>query len=134
MIEAVMYGMMPRAKIVSRRNWPPLNRSTKPRNVPRLESKNCCSRSALIPGVGMCPPRRYTASSPSVNRMRLRRSGTRNTFASFSSIERPYLLFLLLRCPLGNASVSVLVGDGSDLDLDDFGLPARGCDLFLCRL
>ena len=26
-----MYGMMPRAKMVRRRNWPPLNRSTKPR-------------------------------------------------------------------------------------------------------
>ncbi len=33
MIDAVMYGMMPRAKMVSRRSWPPLNRSTKPRNA-----------------------------------------------------------------------------------------------------
>src|ERR1044071_1112925 len=126
--------MMPSAKTVSRRRLPPLNISTKPRNDPRCASKMRDSAAGSMPGVGMCPPRRYTASSPSVNRMRLRRSGTRNTFASFSSIERPYLLFLLLRCPLGNASVSVLVGDGSDLDLDDFGLPARGCDLFLCRL
>src|SRR5215472_4740051 len=39
----------------------------------------------LIPGVGMWPPRRYTASSPSVNRTRLRRSGTRNMFTNASS-------------------------------------------------
>ena len=56
MIDAVMYGMMPRAKIVSRRSWPPLNRSMNPRKVPRFWSKNCASTSALMPGVGMCPP------------------------------------------------------------------------------
>src|SRR6266436_1531628 len=78
--------MMPWAKIVNRRSWPPENRSTKPSRLPLFCSKNCCSLSAFTPGVGMCPPRRYTASRPSVNRMRLRRSGMRKTLASFSSI------------------------------------------------
>ena len=34
---------------------------------------------ASIPGTGMCPPRRYTASNPRVNRTRFRRSGILNT-------------------------------------------------------
>ena len=34
MIDAVMYGMMPRAKIVMRRSWPPENRSTNPSSDP----------------------------------------------------------------------------------------------------
>src|SRR5262245_17870662 len=38
----------------------------------------------LIPGVKIWLPRRYTASSPSVNRSRLRRSGTRKMFANAS--------------------------------------------------
>src|SRR5207245_5688434 len=86
MIDAVRYAIIPNAKIVSRRNCPPEKRSTNPRNVPRFCSKNCCSLSAFTPGVGICPPRRYTASRPSVNRIRLRRSGMRKMFASFSNI------------------------------------------------
>src|SRR4051794_29430480 len=39
----------------------------------------------LMPGVGICPPSRYTASRPSVNMSRLRRSGTRKMFAKASS-------------------------------------------------
>src|SRR3954471_3943873 len=37
-----------------------------------------------MPGVGMCPPKRYTASKASANRSRLRRSGTRKTFVMAS--------------------------------------------------
>ena len=53
MMEAVMYGMMPSAKMVSRRRLPPLNRSTKPSTEPRICSKNWASLSLLMPGVGM---------------------------------------------------------------------------------
>src|ERR1035437_3080118 len=38
----------------------------------------------LMPGVGMCPPSRYTASIASVNNTRRRRSGTRKMFANAS--------------------------------------------------
>src|SRR6266849_1436478 len=76
--------MMPRAKIVRRRNMPPLNRSMKPRNPPWFCRTKSSKRSALIPGMGIWPPRRYTASRPSANRSRLRRSGTRKTFATAS--------------------------------------------------
>src|SRR5579884_1858029 len=84
MIDAVMYGMMPSAKIVSRRMLPPANRSKKPKIEPCCEEKKSAHRCRLMPGVGIWLPRRYTASSPSVNRSRLRRSGTRNMFANAS--------------------------------------------------
>src|SRR5690242_2720294 len=127
--------MMPSAKIVKRRSCPPLNRSTKPRKVPRFCSKNCCSRSALIPGVGMCPPRRYTASSPRVNRMRLRRSGTRNTLASFSSMREFTSLGLrLLISALLSPGRFPLVRNRRDRDLDNLGLAAGIRDLLLRRL
>src|ERR1051325_7245779 len=67
--------MMPSAKTVSRRRFPPEKISTKPKTVPCCSSKKDCNRLASMPGVGMCPPRRNTARMPSVNRIRLRRSG-----------------------------------------------------------
>ena len=72
-----MYGMMPRAKMVSRRMLPPANRSKNPKIEPCVELKNSCQRWMLMPGVGIWLPSRYTASSPSVNSSRLRRSGMR---------------------------------------------------------
>jgi hypothetical protein len=36
MIDAVMYGMMPRAKTVSLRRFPPEKRSTRPRAEPEF--------------------------------------------------------------------------------------------------
>src|SRR5664279_873081 len=85
MIDAVMYGMIPKAKTVRRRMLPPANRSKKPKIDPEFELKNSSQRCKLIPGVGMWPPRRYTASRPSANISRLRRSGTRNMFANASN-------------------------------------------------
>src|ERR1035441_4742159 len=38
-----------------------------------------------MPGVGMWPPSRYTASMASANSSRLRRSGTRNMFVNASN-------------------------------------------------
>src|SRR3984893_12189401 len=72
MMDAVMYGMMPRAKIVKRRRLPPLNRSKIP------------STRQLMPGVGMCAPMRYTASSARVNNTLFRKSGMRKRFRNAS--------------------------------------------------
>ena len=60
----------------------------------------------IDPGVGMCPPRRYTASSPSVNRMRLRRSGIRKMLASFSSID----------CKTSNLPPALVIFSWADLE------------------
>ena len=51
MIDAVMYGMMPSAKIV-RREVPPENRSKNPKNEPAFCSADSSNRSASTPGVG----------------------------------------------------------------------------------
>src|SRR5438034_1164891 len=73
--------MMPRAKMVSRRMLPPANMSKKPKIPPWDREKISSQRRILMPGIGTCPPSRYTASRPSVNRTRLRRSGMRKTLA-----------------------------------------------------
>src|SRR5688500_5123942 len=86
--------MMPKAKIVRRRNMPPLNMSMKPKNVLEFCWKNASSLFASIPGVGICAPRRYTASKPSVKNTRRRRSGTRKMFATAS---KNLFMTLLLR-------------------------------------
>src|SRR5260370_24875920 len=75
-----MYGTRPSAKTVRRRKFPPLNRS----KIPSTEFCPCwnsVSRTlVLIPGVGMCAPMRYTASSASVKNSRFRRSSMRKRF------------------------------------------------------
>src|SRR5258706_5589995 len=86
MIEAEMYGMIPSAKIVRRRRFPPENRSRKPRMPPPCCRKNDSSAWKLIPGTGMWPPTRYTASMMNVNRTRLRRSGMLKMFLIESNI------------------------------------------------
>src|SRR5882724_7681727 len=73
--------MMPRAKTVSRRMLPPANMSKNWKIPPFWREKISSQRIRLMPGMGTCPPNRYTASRPSVNRTRLRRSGMRKTFA-----------------------------------------------------
>src|SRR6202047_3494308 len=87
MIDAVMYGMMPSAKIVKRRRLPPLNRSKMPRTEPCPCWKSDSSTLVLMPGVGMCAPMRYTASSARVNNTRFRKSGMRKRFRN-ASINR----------------------------------------------
>src|ERR1700733_15707702 len=76
--------MMPRAKMVSRRKLPPLNISMNPKIPPAFCWKYSCSRLKSTPGVGMCPPNRYTANKPNVKKMRFRRSGIRNILAIVS--------------------------------------------------
>src|SRR5712664_1407292 len=85
MIDEVMYGMMPSAKIVKRRKLPPLKRSKMPSTDPADWLNICSSTAVLIPGVGMCAPMRYTASSASVNSTRFRKSSMRNMFFTAST-------------------------------------------------
>src|SRR3984893_15820003 len=49
-----------------------------------------------MPGMGMCPPTRYTASMASVNRMRLRRSGMQKMLANFSNIRTAFSFYSYL--------------------------------------
>src|SRR6266446_5058155 len=84
MIEEVMYGMMPRAKIVRRRKLPPLKRSKRPRTDPADCAKSRSNSVTLIPGVQMCAPMRYTAKRASVNSTRFRKSSMRNMFFTAS--------------------------------------------------
>jgi hypothetical protein len=65
MIEAEMYGMMPRAKIVKRDNAPPENMLNMPRMPPCWPWKRSASTFGSIPGTGMCAPIRNTTSAPS---------------------------------------------------------------------
>src|SRR5882762_11503310 len=93
MMDEVMYGMMPKAKIVSRRKLPPLKRSKIPSAVPCAAEKIWSSTAPLIPGVGMCAPMRYTASSASVKRTRFRNSSMRNRFAS--ACKKRFMRYLI---------------------------------------
>src|SRR5688572_2783120 len=74
MIDAEMYGMIPRANTDRRLNAPPEKRSRKPKTPELTALKNSESATGSTPGVGMCDPRRYTASSANVKSTRLRRS------------------------------------------------------------
>src|SRR5689334_3268029 len=95
--------MMPSAKIVICDRFFPENMSYSPNIVFFAWSTSAASASGLIPGVGMWPPTRYTASSPSVNSTRFLRSATAKMF-----------LRLSIPSPLR----------------EDFGFAARGRDLF----
>src|SRR6202048_5352840 len=91
MMDAVIYGMMPRAKIVKRRRLPPLNKSKIPRTDPWPCWKRLSSTRALMPGVGICAPMRYTASNARVNNTLFRKSGMRKRFRN-ASMNRFILL------------------------------------------
>src|SRR5512134_3056591 len=93
--------MMPSAKIVICDRFWPENMSYKPNSPDCVCSISCRSASGLMPGVGMCPPTRYTASRPSVNNTRFLRSATAKTFLRLSTA--------MLRQDLGPAA------RGSDL-------------------
>jgi len=58
MIDAEMYGMMPRAKMVKLRRLPPEKRSTRPSSVFCTLSKNLASAALSTPGVGTWAPTR----------------------------------------------------------------------------
>src|SRR5512138_2346542 len=76
-----------------------------------------------MPGVGRCPPMRYTASMASVNSTRFRRSGIRKMFASFSNIGPQ-----CASSHLGDDTLSGLLSG------DDLSLTAGLGDLFLSGL
>src|SRR5882757_8714558 len=84
--------MIPRAKTDRRRNAPPEKRSRKPKAPPAV-LKNSANATGSTPGVGMCDPRRYTASSANVNITRLRRSSIAQMLRS---VSRKFKLLNLL--------------------------------------
>ncbi len=62
-IDALMYGMMPRAKTESLSSPPPANMSIKPRKLPAWDAIKAAKALPFTPGVGIWTPMRYTASS-----------------------------------------------------------------------
>src|ERR1700730_3904195 len=122
MIDEVMYGMMPSAKIVRRRRLPPLKRSKMPRNEPAPCWKMVSSTRQLMPGVGMCAPMRYTASKASVNSTRFRKSGMRKRFLKASKNRFMRLRYFLV------PYLSSVANLGHNLERS-----ARCTDLFLRR-
>jgi hypothetical protein len=58
MIDAEMYGMIPRAKIEKRDSAPPENTFSRPRIPPCCPRNSSSSTEALMPGTGMCVPTR----------------------------------------------------------------------------
>ena len=104
MIDAVMYGMMPRAKMVSRRKLPPENRSMKPRNDAAVLFKELLQTVRVDAGRGNVRPEAINRQQPSVNRTRLRRSGIRKMFASSNlghfCFEGLLPLFLATHAPI----------------------------------
>src|SRR5207247_4406486 len=59
-------------------------RSRNPNTPPCMALKNSARATGSTPGVGMCDPRRYTASRPNVNSTRLRRSSIAQMLRSVS--------------------------------------------------
>src|SRR5882762_6174351 len=92
MIEAEMYGMIPRAKTVTRERFPPENMSTSPNQFERFCSKKSIRALALMPGVGTWLPRRYTARRPRVKSTLFLRSGMSQMFRRLCSIGGSGLL------------------------------------------
>src|SRR6187401_429252 len=86
MIAELMYGITPSAKMVAFSRLPPVNMLYRP----NMELLDCCAIRSMAarftPGIVMCAPTRYTPSSASVNRIRLRRSAIANRFFSGLSI------------------------------------------------
>ena len=86
MMLAVMYGMIPSAKIENEPNAPPENRSRKP-SAPCdfTPSWNCLMASLSMPGTRIATPRRYSATMARVNKILLRRSATLKMFFKFEN-------------------------------------------------
>ncbi len=70
-IDADMYGMIPKAKTVNRLNAPPENILNIPRMPPLCESKSFLSSIGSIPGTGICAPKRNMTNAPNKNNRRL---------------------------------------------------------------
>ena len=81
MMLAVMYGMMPSAKMLNEPNAPPENMSRKP-SAPCdcTPSLNWATASRSMPGTRTALPARYSNTIANMNRILFRRSGTRKTF------------------------------------------------------
>ena len=96
MMLAVMYGMIPSAKIASCSSAPPENSWIiwyRPAASPEVAwARHWFTLTMFTFGVGMTEPSRKTARMKSVNRIFLRRSGVRSAFAKAESMKRTYSL------------------------------------------
>jgi hypothetical protein len=88
MIDAVMYGMIPSAKIEKRDSAEPENVLSRPKTpCPRPPVlKNVWIDWESIPGAGIHEPSRYSARMTPVKMTRRRSSGTRHAFVSHEKI------------------------------------------------
>src|SRR5688572_1586491 len=97
MIEALMYGITPSAKMVAFSRLPPVNMLYRP----NIELLACCAMISMAarftPGMVMCAPTRYTPSNASVKRIRLRRSAIAKRFFSGLSIVLHHWRATLIR-------------------------------------
>src|SRR5690554_2942526 len=66
-MDEVMYGITPSARILIRSMAPPENMLNRPRKVPWFWLNNACSCAGLMPGTGMWVPIRYTTTAISTN-------------------------------------------------------------------
>ena len=82
MIDAVMYGMIPRKNTDTAVSAPPENKLNRPSTPPADFDCDCSSWTALKStyGTGMCEPTRNKKMMKIVNRILFRRSATRNMF------------------------------------------------------
>src|SRR3972149_4975969 len=83
--------MMPSAKVVICDRLFPENMSYSPSMPPCARAISSRSASGLMPGVGMWPPTRYTASKPSGNHRRLRDVAAREDLDLALAADEPAL-------------------------------------------
>ncbi len=91
MMLAVMYGMIPSAKMVSWSSAPPENRLIRlysPESLSWL--RQVCTFATLTPGAGTCDPSRKIAMMNSTNSNLRRRSGVRKALANALSTRSSF--------------------------------------------
>ena len=91
MIELVIYGMMPSAKMANWVSAPPENRFKNP-STPLLSADDfsCFTASKSIPGTGICVPSRNRPITARVNKILFRSSGTLNMFLKLESTRASF--------------------------------------------
>ena len=110
MMLAVMYGMIPKAKMEKLPNAPPENKFKNPSAPCESEaSRNWRTACASIPGARSADPKRYKAIIAKVNKTLLRRSSTLKMFFTFDNIVGAPVLEARRRTGATSLSVSELV-------------------------
>ena len=99
MMLAVMYGMIPSAKIEKLSNAPPENRFRNPSAPCWLAVSFSCEMAIeSTPGTRMNTPNRYTATMATTNKILFRRSSTLKMFARLLITRMAPLSIASCRC------------------------------------